>query len=365
MAIGAARKNSPKTQVGEVVRILILDEDPGRLTELCRILNAPGLNPVGARSLAEAGELLSREDLLTIVLPVTGPESFQIVRKIRGRPTNLQPPILLLFKDDPGPILAESGYSIQWADVLVISAAGEKALRAKIDFFREIRRQNLRLVEQSAHLEAERRFHALLEALPELIWTTSAEGDVTYQNARIRDLFGDISGFQWRTFVHPDDLPKVNEFWSDSLRTGKAYDVQCRFRNRKGRYRWYLVRAVPIHNHEGRIVQWFGVCTDIHNSAVEFSKTRQFLDSLVENLPDMGFVKDASNLRFVRVNRAAEHLMSYSRKELIGKNDHSFFPKEQADFFNLKDRQALSSGKLEDITEEPLDTPCGRRYLHT
>ncbi len=91
-----------------------------------------------------------------------------------------------------------------------------------------------------------------------------------------------------------------------------------------------------------------------------------FLDSVIENIPDMIFIKEANELRFIRFNRAGEQLLGYSRKELIGKNDYFFFPKEQADFFIQKDRDTLKNKVLVEITEEPINTlGKGSRVLHT
>jgi len=47
----------------------------------------------------------------------------------------------------------------------------------------------------------------------------------------------------------------------------------------------------------------------------------------------MIFLKDAKNLRFVRMNKAGEALLGVNRNDLIGKNDFDFFPEHQADFF--------------------------------
>lgn len=103
------------------------------------------------------------------------------------------------------------------------------------------------------------------------------------------------------------------------------------------------------------------------NAATHEARTAEkFLDSVIENLPHMIFIKDAEHLRFTRVNRAGEKLLGHDRKELIGKNDFDFFPQEQAEFFTSKDRQVLRGGEPLDIPEEDIDTQCcGRRVLHT
>jgi PAS domain S-box-containing protein len=94
-------------------------------------------------------------------------------------------------------------------------------------------------------------------------------------------------------------------------------------------------------------------------------QTTRFLDSMIENLPAMIFVKDADGLRFERINQAGEKLLGLPRAELVGKSDYDFFPREQATFFQSKDRETLSRGVVVDVQEEPVETKTGRRWLYT
>src|SRR5205814_2016236 len=103
----------------------------------------------------------------------------------------------------------------------------------------------------------------------------------------------------------------------------------------------------------------------IYQAEEDTKQTNYFLDTVLENIPNMIFIKDAHELRFVRFNKAGEKLLGYSRKDLIGKNDYDFFPKEQADFFTKNDREVIMGGKLLDIAEEPINTKDGQRWLHT
>jgi PAS domain S-box-containing protein len=81
-----------------------------------------------------------------------------------------------------------------------------------------------------------------------------------------------------------------------------------------------------------------------------------YLISILENLPDMVFIKDAQHLRFVFINRAGEELLGIPGTDLIGKNDYDLFPASQADFFTRKDREVLESGTVLDIPEEEINT---------
>jgi len=126
--------------------------------------------------------------------------------------------------------------------------------------------------------------------------------------------------------------------------------------------RWYSLCSRPAD--QGVAMALMDV--DVYWRREEEHRNQEaFLDAIFENLPAMIFVKDAEHLRFVRVNRAGEAIMGFSRDELLGKTDHDFFPTDEADFFTGKDRAVLERGMLHDIPEEPIHTPRGLRFLHT
>jgi PAS domain S-box-containing protein len=105
--------------------------------------------------------------------------------------------------------------------------------------------------------------------------------------------------------------------------------------------------------------------TERRRAEEEIRNERNFTEAILENIPDMIFVKDAEELRFVRFNKAGEDLLGFSRNDLLGKNDYDFFPKEQADFFTAKDKEVINNKVLVDIPEEPIETSSGKRWLHT
>lgn len=94
-------------------------------------------------------------------------------------------------------------------------------------------------------------------------------------------------------------------------------------------------------------------------------RAESFLGSVIENVPSSIFVKDAADLRYLRVNRAFEQVSGRPRAEIVGARDHDLFPAAAADFLTGKDREALTRETVVDVAAWPLPTPTGGvRFLH-
>ena len=90
-----------------------------------------------------------------------------------------------------------------------------------------------------------------------------------------------------------------------------------------------------------------------------------FLDSIVENIPDMIFVKDPTTLRYERVNRSGEALLGMERKDILQKNDFELFSSDAAETFEARDRETLRRGSVVDVHDEAIATKKGERWLQT
>ncbi len=132
--------------------------------------------------------------------------------------------------------------------------------------------RNLALArEQAARRQAEaseQLYRALAEAIPQIVWTASADGWFDYYNQRWFEYTGltleETQGWGWQLALHPDDVENCVESWKTSVQTGGTYEVEYRFKRASdGTYRWHLGRALPVRDAEGKILKWFGTCTDI------------------------------------------------------------------------------------------------------
>ncbi|MBI3479822.1 MAG: PAS domain S-box protein [Nitrosomonadales bacterium] len=180
----------------------------------------------------------------------------------------------------------------------------------------------------------------------------------------------DFSGTEeaWRASLHPDDLERGDREVADAISGIKPFDTEFRVVWPNGEIHHIKAAAKVFRDDQGSPLRMLGTNMDItdRKRAEDALKEREeFLSLIIENIPDMVFLKDAKELRFVRFNKAGEELLGFSRDELLGKNDYDFFPREQADFFTEKDREVLANGQLYDIPEEPIDSKTGKRILHT
>jgi diguanylate cyclase (GGDEF)-like protein/PAS domain S-box-containing protein len=102
--------------------------------------------------------------------------------------------------------------------------------------------------------------------------------------------------------------------------------------------------------------QHFAQMAEREAAAAEIGRTRKFLDTVIENIPAVVTVKDASDEKFVLVNRSAEDLFGIPREEIIGKRLHDVLPQEAADFLRARDREVLESHSLAVIDEHEIRT---------
>jgi PAS domain S-box-containing protein len=154
---------------------------------------------------------------------------------------------------------------------------------------------------------------SIAEAMPQLVWSATAEGTVDYFNQRWIDYTGETLDDCSRSrtgplgVVHPDELEETWARWKHALATGERYEMEHRIkRGGDGTYRWFLARAVPITDRVGRVARWIGTATDIDDQR----RSRDSLAFVVEagnvlaSSLDVGAVCDA--LANVTIQRFAD-----------------------------------------------------------
>ncbi|MGC3973917.1 MAG: PAS domain S-box protein [Nitrospira sp.] len=217
------------------------------------------------------------------------------------------------------------------------------------------------------------RYRALFESSPEMLLTVDAEGTLLTVNATAATELGysadELVGQPISLIVHADDRVTIQQHFADCLqRPGHVLRGEFRKIRKGGHPLWVREASRAVRNPNGQF-DILIVCenvTDRKGMEDALTHTRQLLESIVEHIPHMVFLKDAEELRFAQFNKAGEQLIGLPREAILGKNDFDLFPREQAEFFTARDRDVLTGGTLLDIPAEPIQTKDqGLRWLHT
>jgi len=178
-----------------------------------------------------------------------------------------------------------------------------------------------------------------------------------------------IGKMRYHDVLTPESLEKFLVTFPKFKETGWLKDMEFDCVRKDGSILSVSLNATAIRDEHGNYLMSRTSIYDITERKQmenQLHEASAFLDSVLEHLPSMVFIKDARELRFVSLNRAEEQLLGLSRDQIIGKNDYDLFPKEEADHFTARDREVLARGGLLDIPEEQIHTRHrGVRILHT
>src|SRR5258708_13165875 len=135
----------------------------------------------------------------------------------------------------------------------------------------------------------------VFDTLPTLAWSARLDGSADFFNQRWLDYTGlsieEARDWGWTVALHPDDLNGLVDYWRSVLAAREPGEIEGRLRRFDGVYRWFLFRATPSFDNDGRVVKWFGTNTDIEDrkSAEETLRaTERNLRLIVDTIP--GFV---------------------------------------------------------------------------
>jgi len=132
---------------------------------------------------------------------------------------------------------------------------------------------------ENALLESEERFHTLANNIPQLCWMANPDGGIFWYNKRWYEYTGttldQMTGWGWQSVHDPEMLPQILERWKGSIATGKPFDMVLPLRGSDGIFRPFLTRVMPVSDHDGKIVRWFGTNTDITDQKLAEAALRE------------------------------------------------------------------------------------------
>jgi PAS domain S-box-containing protein len=196
----------------------------------------------------------------------------ELLRQVQ---TQEPPPIRLLFPDCPAGLAS------------ICERAMSKKPQDRFPDARELAGA-VQQWQESERLAAEARYRTLIEAVPQMVWVSDPEGQITYANQKVGEVLGlkreltKLHGDEWEELVHPDDAPVRTAAILKAKETGEPYHSEHRLRMPDGSWRWHLARAVPLRDGDGKVVQWFGSSTDVDDLKRAVTERDEALARLVE-----------------------------------------------------------------------------------
>lgn len=225
--------------------------------------------------------------------------------------------------------------------------------------------------EKTAHQQQVDRYRSLVRAIPQVVWTTDAQGNVVEDSLSWREFSGQSReqylGWGWLTALHPDDRERTRDIWSRSVAQRIIYETEYRLRWRDGSYRHVLVRGVPVLELDGRIREWVGTCTDITDrkkTEDALHRSESLLRAVIEGTTDAVFVKDTQG-RYLLINTAGANLVGKTVAAILGQNDTALFSPDTAQGIMAHDQLLMKSRQIQTFEEEGEAAGVRRVYLAT
>jgi PAS domain S-box-containing protein len=281
------------------VNILMVDDQPAKLLSYEVMLGELSENLIKANSAKEALEILLKKDVAVVLMDVSMPEldGFELATMIRQHPRFQRTAIIFISAVHLTDLDRLKGYEHGAVDYISVPVIPE-LLRAKVRVFSELYRKTQQLetlnrelehrvlerteelagkAEMLQRLNAElvqknQELDAIISTAPDVIFSSRGDERYDYASERFYEYTGAPDGspdsVNWLNYVYPDDVERSKGHWAHSVESGSNYESEYRLRSREGIYRWFRARAVPIRDPEGKIIRWYGTCSDIHDSKV-------------------------------------------------------------------------------------------------
>lgn len=214
---------------------------------------------------------------------------------------------------------------------------------------------------QVALRENEARFRIIANTIPQLAWISETDGSRSWHNQRWYDYTGttpeEMKGWGWRRVHDPALLPGVIEKWNEAAAAGQAFAMEAPLLGADGQYRIFLIRAEPLKDAKGRVVQWLGTNTDVNDQRLEKKArraTEKQLQVVMESMSEGLVISDSSG-KLLHWNPAALRIHDIGNAEAVSINLRSF-----ARFYEL----STVEGAVLPIEHWPLARILGGEQLH-
>ncbi len=232
---------------------------------------------------------------------------------------------------------------VSWATVFALFRYGPRAMALPSMAATNARLKHEIVERESTERELKRltaRYEALLDGTRSIIWTTSAEGRFTSEQASWQRYTGQTfeqhKGYGWVDAVHEDDRENLLILWKQARETRTIYQSRGRLWNAEtGTYRRFVTEAAPVLGEDGEVLEWIGTVSDVENETAaeaalnvahdELAAQKEELELIYESAP-VGMCLIDRDFRFIRINETLARINGIEKHEHIGKRADKLLP---------------------------------------
>ncbi|WP_324673551.1 PAS domain-containing protein [Hymenobacter sp. GOD-10R] len=203
-----------------------------------------------------------------------------------------------------------------WSYTLQARRAANGKINGLLIFAHDVTRQ---VHTRQAMEENARRFETLLESIPQMTWTSTPTGELTFFNATWYAYTGltpqQSLGAEWQEVLHPDDALMTKTAFEQAFAAKKGLTIENRYRRGSdGEYRWHLSQVLPVRNDQGAITLWVGTATDINDR----KQVEHQLQALNEELRETNRILTRTNADLDNFVYAASHDLKQPINNIVG-----------------------------------------------
>ncbi|KAM3099495.1 PAS domain S-box protein [Phormidesmis sp. 146-12] len=165
---------------------------------------------------------------------------------------------------------------------------------------------------EEALRQGEERYRAIVNTVTSVLWTTDAEGRFAERQLGWEEYTGQSweahQGWGWAQMVHPDDRETLKARWEQSLNNHSFYETAGRlWCAATQNYRYFEARAVPLFDSDGKVREWVGTITDVHDRKQAELEIRQLNESLESRVHQRTAQLEAANKELESFSYSVSH----------------------------------------------------------
>jgi PAS domain S-box-containing protein len=254
----------PPSPGGGRSRILLADDNADMRDYVSKLLSGwcdVEAVPDGESALAAIRRQAPDIALIDVMMPRM--DGFQLLAAVRSEPNTRMLPVVMLSAR-AGEESRIEGLNAG-ADDYLIKPFSARELQARVAAHLETVR--LRKEAEQTLRDSERRFRALADTAPAMLWVTDSAGECTFLSRGWYEFTGlnDVSGLHagWKDAIHPDDRGQVTGDSVSAISKHEPFAIDYRLRRSDGEYRWVIDSARPRFSESRDFLGYIGSVIDI------------------------------------------------------------------------------------------------------